>query len=103
MADAAMDLCDLLDDGLEQRGLVIEIDVQRPLGDAGGLGDFPHARRVEPQCHEHPPGAVQNLAALRGILVGRGDFERGGGCHRITGLSWVSGYLSPGSCRLKAP
>ena len=35
------------DDGLEQLLLVVEIDVQRALGHAGGAGDVAHAGGVE--------------------------------------------------------
>ena len=59
----------LLDDGLEQPVLVGEIDIQRPLGDAGGAGDLAHAGAVKAQIHEDLAGAVEDLPALGAVLV----------------------------------
>ena len=59
----------LLDDGFEQPVLVGEIDVQRALGDAGGAGDLAHAGAVKPEIHEDLAGAVEDLPALRAVLV----------------------------------
>ena len=59
----------LLDNGLEQPVLVGEIDVQRALGDARGAGDLAHAGAIKAQVHEHLARAVENLTALRGVLI----------------------------------
>src|SRR5262249_12025991 len=57
----------LLDDGLEQPALVVEVDIERALGDAGGPRDLAHAGAVKAQIHEHLAGAVDDLPALGGI------------------------------------
>ena len=69
----------LLDDGLEQPVLVGEIDVQRPLGYAGGAGDLAHAGAVETQIHEDLAGAGENLPALGAVFVAD-DVERSAMC-----------------------
>src|SRR5205807_9409034 len=59
----------LTDDGVRQGELVVEIDVERARGDAGGAGDLAHAGAVKAKLHEDLAGAVEDLAAFRGLLV----------------------------------
>ncbi len=60
----------LVNDGLEQLLLVVEIDVERALRHAGGAGDVAHAGGVEASRQEDGAGALDNLPAL-GAVVGR--------------------------------
>ena len=57
-----------VDQPLEQVFLVLEIDVERALRDAGLGGDLVHAGRLEAEAHEAALGAIQNLRALDWIL-----------------------------------
>ena len=61
--------------------LVGEIDVERALGDAGGAGDLAHAGAVKAEIHEHLAGAIENLAALRAVLVADEMKRVRGGCN----------------------
>ena len=54
----------LLDDGLEQLLLALEVDVERALGDAGLAGDVAHAGGIEALRQEHAARAVDDLAPL---------------------------------------
>ena len=70
----------LLDDRFEQFLFVLEIDVERALGDAGGAGDIVHAGGVEALGEEHVSGAVDDLTPLGAFFVGRrgcGRLQRG--------------------------
>src|SRR5579859_1022689 len=57
------------DDRLEQAVLVGKVNVECPFGDSGGAGDLAHAGAVKTQIHEDLTGSVQDLAALRALLV----------------------------------
>ena len=59
-----------LHDGAEQLILVLEIDVERALGDAGRLGDIAHAGGIEAARHEHRAGALDDLPPF-GAVFGR--------------------------------
>ena len=62
----------VLDDGFEKPALVGEVDVERAFGNAGSTRDLVHAGPIKAQIHEHLSRAVQNLAALRTILLAEG-------------------------------
>ena len=59
-----------VDDRLEQLLLVLEIDVERALGDAGRAGDVAHAGGVEASGQEDRPRALDDLAPF-GAVIGR--------------------------------
>ena len=59
----------LLDDGLEQLLLALEIDVERALGDAGLARDLAHAGGIEALGQEHRPRALDDLAPLGAVLA----------------------------------
>ena len=66
-----------LDNGFEQPVLVGEVDIECPLGDAGGAGDLAHAGAVKAEIHEDLAGAGEDLAALRTIIVaGKAECSR---------------------------
>lgn len=60
----------------EQVFLVLEIDVDRAFGNAGGARDVVHAGGFEALLHEHALGPVEDLLALGRILA----------CHAATRL-----------------
>ena len=75
----------LLDDGLEQIFLVLEIDIERALGDAGRAGNVVHARGIEALGQKHGARAVDDLTPLGAFIVRRGGrhpFEYGLFTHR---------------------
>jgi hypothetical protein len=83
----------LLDDRLEQRALVGEIDVERALGDAGGTRDLAHAGAVEAQIQEDFSRTVENLAALGAVfLADRREGGRVGGNHSFSLFDESAGY-----------
>jgi hypothetical protein len=59
-----------LDNRLEESAFVDEIHVKRALGNAGSLCDLAHAGAIETEVQEHLAGALEDLAALGGILLG---------------------------------
>ena len=76
----------LLHDGAEQLFLVLEIDVESALGDAGRFGDVHHAGGVETAGQEDRAGALHDLTPFRIVLIrlGRrgaeqfGEIDHGG-------------------------
>ena len=60
----------LLDDGFEQLLLVLEIHIERALGDAGGAGNVVHAGGVEALSEKDRAGALDDLAPFGAVLVG---------------------------------
>ena len=57
---------DVVEQGLEQLALGLEVLVQHGLGDAGGVGDVVHRRVVVPGAGEHVEGDVEQLLAAGG-------------------------------------
>ncbi len=55
----------------EQVLLVLEVDVQGRLRDAGLAGDVAHARGIEAKIREHAAAAFEDLPALLGVSAGR--------------------------------
>src|SRR5690606_37770319 len=55
--------CALADEGIEYRGLVLELQVHRALRYAGARGDVRHRRRRPPAFKEEDPRGVQDPAA----------------------------------------
>ena len=51
--------------------LVLEIHIERALGDAGGAGNVVHAGGVEALGEEHRAGAVDDLTPLGAVIIGR--------------------------------
>jgi hypothetical protein len=72
-------------DGGEQFVLVLEVDVERALRDAAGLGDVRHAGRVEAARKEHGARALDDLAPLGAVVLGsRGrGVDQFGMAHRL--------------------
>src|SRR5581483_9132396 len=63
-----LDLALLLDDGLEQLLLRIEINVERALRHPRPAGDIAHAGGIEAMLQEHGAGPFEDLPAL-GVLL----------------------------------
>ena len=59
----------LLDDRFEQLFLVLEIDIERALGDAGRAGNVVHAGGVETLREEDRAGALNDLTAFGAVLI----------------------------------
>ena len=59
----------LLDDGLEQLFFVLEVHIERALGDAGGAGNVVHAGGIEALGEEHGPGAIDDLPPFGALIV----------------------------------
>src|SRR5207245_8397780 len=67
----ALGLCRtrLVRNRLEQLLLAVEIDVERPLRDAGRAGDFPHAGAVKSLGHKDFSRPIKDLLALGAFLA----------------------------------
>src|SRR5262249_54328350 len=76
-----------LHDGAEQLLLVLEVDVEGALGDAGRFGDVGHAGGVEPAGQEDLPCAIDNLAPLGAVFAGFSRAIQDGNCCGIHGVS----------------
>ena len=76
----------VLDDGLKQLLLALEVDVERALGDAGLARDRVHAGGVEALRQEQRARALDDLAPL-GVFLADGRDERA--------WSWGCGHCLP--------
>jgi hypothetical protein len=62
-----------LEQGDQQIVLVLEVEVDRAVGDPGGLGDVGHLGGVEAALREHALGGLEDPVALgRAIGIGAG-------------------------------